>query len=137
MEEPLTLTMTLPMIPKVEILAIEGIQHLCRHKEIDADRVDEAKILVGEAVINAIEHADSARQETKVTFTVTDEKIVIAVRDYGRGFDAEKVPVPKIEEKMGAKNKRGWGLQLMRSLSDDFNIESGPDGTTITIYLNL
>ncbi|MGM0588743.1 MAG: ATP-binding protein [Bacteroidota bacterium] len=137
MDQPLKLTMTLPMIPKVELLAIDGIQHLCKYKNIDADRVDEAKILVGEAVINALEHADSSRQETKVDFTITDEKIVISVRDYGRGFDADKVPVPKIEQKIGAKNKRGWGLQLMRSLSDDFTIDSGPDGTTITIYLNL
>lgn len=137
MDEPLKLTLLLPKIPNIEMLAIEGIERLCAYREIDTDTIDEAKILVGEAVINALEHAKGDPKETRVEFNITDDNIVIYVRDYGRGFDADKVPVPRIEEKISAKNKRGWGLQLMRSLADDFSIESGPEGTTITMYLNL
>ena len=51
----------------------------------------------------------------------------------GGGFEPESVPDPSIDEKLRAERKRGWGLKLMKSLSDDFRIESNTTGTKIII----
>ena len=72
-----------------------------------------------------------------VEFTVTRETLVIFVKDGGKGFEVSSVEEPDIKNKLGSERKRGWGLKLMKSMSDDFRIESGKDGTRITIVKKL
>jgi len=127
------LHLTLPRIPDIELVAIEGLERLARHLGIADDKVGEARILVAEAVTNAIEHAGETQPTVRVEFTLTTEEIVIFVQDRGKGFDPAAVEDPEITGKLGSSNKRGWGLKLMKSLSDDFRIESGSQGTTISI----
>ena len=45
----------------------------------------------------------------------------------------EKTKIPEIAKKLHSDRKRGWGLQLMRELMDDVQIESGDEGTVITM----
>ena len=48
-----------------------------------------------------------------------------------RGDLPEEIRDPKIEEKLTASRKRGWGLKIIRGLMDEVSIDSGPDGTTV------
>ena len=133
MNTTVTLKVTLPKIPDIELVALEGLERLARHLGIAEEKIGEAKILVTEAVVNALEHAGDKNPHVRVEFAMTTKEITILVRDYGEGFEVGSVPTPDINAKMGSKDKRGWGLHLMRSLSDDFHIESGKTGTKITI----
>jgi serine/threonine-protein kinase RsbW len=137
MKMPIKLSVLLPNVPDIEVVAIKGLEHLCEHLDIADEKIGEARILVNESIINALEHSDSERPEVKVEFAVTQDKLVIVVEDYGKGFDPKTVEEPDIKEKMGSSHKRGWGLKLMKSMSDDFKIESGPAGTQITMTKNL
>ena len=137
MEENIKLKMTLPDIPDIELVAVEGLDKMSRHLGISDEKIGEARILVTEAIINAIEHSGKKNSEVDVEFTMTKENLVIFVRDYGKGFKPESIEEPDILKKMGADNKRGWGLKLMKSMSDDFLIESNETGTKITIIKNL
>jgi len=133
MPETITLHLTLPRIPDIELVAIEGLERLAKHLGIAEAKMGEAKIIVAEAVTNALEHAGDADPAVRVEFTMTTEEITIFVQDKGKGFDPASVEEPEVTAKLHSSYKRGWGLKLMKSLSDDFRIESGNQGTTIII----
>lgn len=137
MAEDIKLKMTLPQIPDIELVAIEGLERMSRHLGISSDKIGDARILVTEAIINGLEHSGRKYPTVRVEFTMTREKLNIFVRDYGKGFEPANIDDPDIANKIGSKDKRGWGLKLMRSMSDDFIIESNQYGTKITIIKNL
>jgi len=128
-----TMKITLPKIPDIELVALEGLDRLARHLGIAEEKIGEARILVTEAVINALEHSGEKNPSVRVEFTMTTGELSIFVRDYGKGFEPASVEQPDIKGKFGSKNKRGWGLNLMKAMSDDFHIESNKHGTKITI----
>jgi len=133
MQEPITLKITLPKIPDIELVALEGLDRMARHLGIAEEKIGEARIAVTEAIINAFEHARAERPSVEVEYTMTPKELVVFVRDFGKGFDPGAVESPEISKKLTAESKRGWGLHLMKSLSDGFEIESGSQGTKITI----
>ena len=137
MAVPMTLKIALPRIPGIELVALQGLEHLARHLGIAPDKVGEARIIVTEAIINAFEHGGPETTDVRVEFTMTAEELTIFVRDSGRGFDPKTmVERPSVTAK-GLPSRRGWGMKLMRSLSDGFEISSGTKGTTITITKRL
>ena len=46
------------------------------------------------------------------------------------GFEPEEVEAPRIEDKLKAARKRGWGIQIIKGLMDEVEINSGAIGTT-------
>ncbi len=137
MEPNIKLKMTLPRIPDIELVAIEGLDRMARHMGIPEEKIGEAHVLVTEAVINAFEHSGQSRPVVRIEFTMNQEKLIIFVRDYGKGFDPGAVEQPDIDKKLSSGHKRGWGLKLMETMSDDLLIESDDKGTRITIIKNL
>jgi len=137
MVDNLKLKMILPKIPDIELVAIEGMDRMARHMGIPEEKISEANVLVTEAVINAFEHSGQKNPVVHVEFTMNQDKLIIFVRDFGKGFKPENIEEPDIDKKLGSSHKRGWGLKLMKSMSDDFKVDSDGKGTKITIIKKL
>ena len=130
-------TLALPMVPDMEIEASRTAAAIAESMRMSPDRIDEVRMAVIEACINALEYSRAADREIFVTFEVigdTDpEKLRITVKDSGVGFSPEEVEKPVIEDKLKAPRKRGWGLMIMRNLMDEVEIHSGAEGTTVVM----
>jgi serine/threonine-protein kinase RsbW len=137
MDQDLKLSIVLPKIPDIELVATEGLEKMGKYFGVMDEKIAEARLAVTEAVINALEHSDDDNPYVTVEFSMTKEKLMILVKDSGKGFDPAAVEEPLISKKVSGINKRGWGLKLMKSMSDDLIIESDSGGTKISIMKNL
>lgn len=133
-------TLALPMVPEMEIEASKTATAIAESIHMNPDRIDEVRLAVVEACINAFEHSQSSDREVFVTFEVVGElgdkdpqKLRITVRDHGVGFSPDEITEPTIQEKIKSRRKRGWGLSIIRGLMDEVEIRSGEDGTTVVM----
>lgn len=139
--EPREIHLTIPVAPEMEIAATAQVAALGEWMELGRDKIDEVKMAVVEACINAFEHSGTPDQRVELRFRVATEDdsdggrtfLEVDVLDNGHGFDPSRVSAPQIGEKLRAPHKRGWGLRIIRSLMDDVRIVSGERGTMIVM----
>ncbi len=130
-------TLTLPMLPDMEIAASKTATALAEFMEMSSDKIDEVRMAVVEACINSFEHSQADDRKVEIRFVVLGnddpERLQITIKDSGVGFAPDTVERPRIEEKLIAANKRGWGLTIIKGLMDEVEIHSGADGTTVVM----
>jgi serine/threonine-protein kinase RsbW len=129
------ISMTIPVAPDMEIVATAQAAAVGEFIEMPRDKIDEVKLALVEACINAFEHAHTRDDRVHLTFRVGREDarefLEVEVLDRGRGFDQTSIEMPSAEKTFSGRQKRGWGLQIIRSLMDSVAISSGEGGTRI------
>ena len=135
-------TLALPMVPEMELEASKTAAAISESIRMSPDRIDEVRLAVVEACINALEHSHAIDQEVFVTFQVVGlpgdpEKLRIMVRDNGVGFPSELLQEPAAGGGTPPLRKRKHGLRIMQGLMDEVEIVSGSEGTTIVMSKKL
>jgi serine/threonine-protein kinase RsbW len=91
---------------------------------------------VDEACSNIIEHAygGEGRGPIECACHVYDDRLIIALHDYGCPFDLTQVPQPDLEAGLQDRNAGGLGVYFMHQLMDHVQFESKPGaGNTLTL----
>jgi serine/threonine-protein kinase RsbW len=124
-------------------LAVGGVAARAGFAE---EEVADLKLAVTEACTNAIEHGypgGEGDDEIVIRAAVNDEKMVIEVQDWGIGFDAEAHSGTQGELRDPSElsfeggDRAGVGLRLIRSLSDELTVTSGPSGSLVAFAKRL
>lgn len=132
------ITLTLPMIPNMELTASKTAGALGEHIGMSRDKIDEVQMAVVEACINAFEHSGSNDREVQILLQVLGEEkapegLEIMIRDRGTGFSPEEVANNKKGAVSAMPQKRGYGLMIIHGLMDEVDIRSDEEGTTVTM----
>ncbi len=130
---PAEIELVIPILPSMELAASKTAQAVADYLDLDEEKTAEVTMALIEACINAFEYSKGKDKNVYIRFILQEDALIIEIKDRGKGFDSTKVEMPDIEKKLHSQRKRGWGLQLMRELMDDVVIDSGADGTTITM----
>lgn len=126
--------LVIPMLPDIEVAAIKTAKAVAEYMKFDVDKIDELNQALIEACINSFEHGKSEDNKLYIKFVMNNNELKVIIKDKGKGFDINEVDAnPNIKNKLKSQNKRGWGLMLIKSLMDEVEIESGPEGTTLTM----
>jgi serine/threonine-protein kinase RsbW len=123
--------------PNNLITVEEFVNYFSKELKLDEEKLPGLLLAVTEAVTNAIIHANKCDETKKVTMNVLkdDHKLIITVKDEGKGFDPAKVPDPTAPENL--LKDSGRGLYLMKIYMDELKYNITPSGTETILILNL
>lgn len=99
--------------------AVRAVLRVARVCGLDEGPREDLEISLREALANGIIHGnayDVAKRVFLRCYGARDDGILILIRDEGPGFDPEKVPDPRSDDRKHLNH--GRGLLLMRELMD-------------------
>lgn len=131
MPEPHLVRLVLPRRPHVELEAGQAVESLGLKVGFSRDTLAEVRLAVVEACLNALEYGTGDIEVELAAHLDASPWLEVRVIDHGPGFDPHAVPRPQLRSKLRAERKRGWGLELMRRLMDEVEINSRPGRTQV------
>ena len=96
------------------VVARRALVAFARHAGFAADDVADIESALGEALANAAEHGHRPGSRFSVDALISAGRLVIEIRDDGRGFD-----ISRVDPTAGRSDSpRGFGIFIMRALMD-------------------
>jgi serine/threonine-protein kinase RsbW len=99
--------------------AVRQVRRAARRAGLSDEAKTDLEIATREAMANAIRHGAELQREGRVfvrCYAGPQAGILIAVRDWGNGFDPAEIPDPRADDRRHLGH--GRGILLMRSLTD-------------------
>ncbi len=121
--------LTLPMGQDFELVATEAASAYASICGCSEDAVDEIKMAVIEACINAFEHSKARHRKIEISIGMEQDRLVIVIEDRGQGFRRDPVEAGPRTTPEG--RKRGFGLAIIRAMMDDVKVQTTKRGTRI------
>ena len=126
-------TLNIPIHPNMELVAAHTASIIAEIMNFEETHIDEIQLAIIETCINAFEHSNSQDNKVTVTYVLTDDDLELKITDHGVGFGMDKTDFLDGETRAEAMQKRGWGLEIIREMMDEVEIDSNDGGTTITM----
>ena len=82
--------LSIPMLPDMEVTATAVAESLGVFIGLGQDKIEEVKIALIEACINAFEHSKSPERRIDLNFQITDRGLHVLISDGGEGFDMDE-----------------------------------------------
>lgn len=123
----------LKLLPSVD----KFIKKSVKDSGLGQNEIDNLLLSVNEAVSNAIIHGNHSNPSKKVKINVvkTGDKLIISVKDEGKGFDPSIIPDPTKPENILKEN--GRGIHIMKACVQDITYNFTSEGTEIILLLSL
>lgn len=110
-----------------------------------SERVDDIRTAVAEATLNAIEHGNALDPDKPVLIALTwrQHELEICIEDQAHTplrvqADAPSAGTATVEDRLsGRAHKRGWGIQLIRLLTDAVEFDSTDQSNTVRMIIRL
>ena len=128
------ITLTVPMWPSIELMVGQAAVAVAGHLNLDDMQIEEIRLAVIEACINAVEHSESADRKIHIIVQLLEDILEVVIQDFGEGVDIDQLRDHMADRKTshpGKLIKRGWGLTLIESLMDQVEMTSSVKGTAI------
>jgi serine/threonine-protein kinase RsbW len=107
---------------------LDCVGKTARAAGLDDHTVHQIQVAVDEACANVVEHAYCGMPpgDMQVTCSLSSDRIVIRVRDWGHSFEPALVAEPDISAPLEERDLGGLGLFLIRRLMDDVQFTFDP-----------
>ena len=125
-----TVEVNLPNVAGYERIAMECSASFAKIGGLVQERIEDLKTAVAEACLNAMEHGNRGRPESRVVITMHlgDKDFKVSVMDEGNGMD--KIP-PSVDIKRKVEQldpPNGMGLFLIQELMDQVEFKKMNNG---------
>ena len=109
-------------------LAIDCVKRWAIAVGFDDRAVYELQLAVDEACANVVYHAYRGTEpgDMEVACALDDRVLTIRVRDWGKGFDPDEVPVPNLDAPLEERDIGGLGLFILRQVMDHVRFTCDP-----------
>ncbi|MEW5743834.1 MAG: ATP-binding protein [Nitrospirota bacterium] len=129
--------MVIPMSSDAELVAARAVEQIGKNIHLNPDVTNHIQLALIEACINAMEHSGSYEKKVFLKFTVSPERIEIAIETPGKLFEPEFGEGVTAEDKLNTEHKRGWGLKLMRTVMDEVKVERIGEKTRVLLVKKI
>lgn len=132
-------SLTIPMDRDMELVAAKTGSVLAELNHFNEDQTEEIQLAIIETCINAFEHSQSEDRQVFIKYIVKADELECKITDNGIGFTVEDQnnSIANRQQIHSDMQKRGWGLEITKTLMDEFNIESGENGTTVSFIKRM
>src|ERR1044072_2524717 len=121
--------MVIPMGTDTELISAHTVEQIARRINFRPEAINQIKLALVEACINAADHSLSPDRKIYQRFRVESDKLAVTVASRG------VVPAKVVDQNGGqngeAKTRRGWGLKIIKALMDEVEFERVDDGTQL------
>ena len=112
-------------------------RELCRLTDERDTFANNINVVLTEAMVNAIKHANAADpdKEVHIFIRISDKELAIKVFDSGKGFDLNSTPNPAFDP--GCLEEKGRGIFIIKSLMDSVVYKKAKGGNVLEMKKTL